>query len=149
MQVSEAGGIPSPVTAIDTSRREQYHGRPAFLPDGRHFLYVRFSSNPESHGTYIGSLDAKPQDQDRKRLLPGPFGVLYAPSADPALGYVLFVRETTLMVQPFDTRRLQLTGQPVPVTESRSGTMAPWEHSSGPLIMALWRFAEAVGRACS
>lgn len=117
MQVPEAGGIPSPVTALDPSRQEPFHGRPAFLPDGRHFLYVRFSSNPEYHGTYIGSLDAKPQDQDRRRLLPGGFGVFYAPSSDPALGHVLFVRETTLMAQPFDARKLELTGLPIPVAE--------------------------------
>ena len=115
MQVPEAGGIPSPVTALEPSRQEPFHGRPAFLPDGRHFLYVRFSSNPEYHGTYIGSLDAKPQDQDRRRLLPGGFGVFYAPSSDPALGHVLFVRETTLMAQPFDARKLELTGLPIPV----------------------------------
>ena len=117
MQVSEAGGIPTPVTALDPSRQEQYHARPFFLPDGRHFFYVRFSTNPEYVGTYIGSLDVKPQDQDRRRLVPGRFGVSYAPSSDPTIGYVLFEREGTLMAQTFDNKKLELTGQAVPVAE--------------------------------
>src|SRR5262245_54553558 len=117
LQIPEAGGIPSPVTALDSSRQEIYHGRPVFLPDGRHFLYVRFSNNPEYVGTYIGSLEAKPQDQDRKRLLPGRFGVNYVPSSNPAIGYVLFERDATLMAQTFDNRKLTLTGQPVPIAE--------------------------------
>jgi eukaryotic-like serine/threonine-protein kinase len=116
-QVSEAGGVPSTVTAVDPARQEQFHGRPSFLPDGRHFLYLRTSANPEFSGIYVGSLDVKPQDQDRKRLLPGRLGVLYVPTSDPTLGRVLFLREATLMAQPFDTRTLELTGQPVPVAE--------------------------------
>src|ERR1700674_4016603 len=137
MQVPEAGGVPTPITAIDPARQEQAHVRPSFLPDGRHFLYVRFSSNPEHTGTYIGSLDVKPQDQDRRRLLPGRFGVLYAPSPDPALGHVLFLRETTLMAQPFDARRVRLPAQPVPVAEQvgNNGAFAAlfWTSDNGTL----------------
>jgi Tol biopolymer transport system component len=116
-QVSEAGGIPLPVTLPDTSRQEIYHGRPALLPDGRHFLYLRNSSNPEYMGIYIASIDSKPQDQNLTRLLPARFGVNYVPSSDPAVGYVLFERDGTLMVQTFDNRALSLTGQPVPIAE--------------------------------
>src|SRR5262249_44428253 len=65
MQVPEAGGPPTPVTALDSSRQEVYHGRPSVLPDGRHFLYLRNSTSPEYRGIYVGSLDVKPQDQDR------------------------------------------------------------------------------------
>jgi Tol biopolymer transport system component len=117
MQVPEAGGIPSPVTAVDPARQEVFHGRPSFLPDGRHFFYLRVSSNPEYRGTYIGSLDVKPQEQDRRRAVPASFGVNYVPSSDPAIGYVLFERDATLMAQTFDNRKLELTGQPVPIAE--------------------------------
>lgn len=34
-----------------------------------------------------------------------------------AAGHLLFLRETTLMAQPFDLERLALTGEPVPVAE--------------------------------
>jgi len=136
-QIPEAGGIPVPVTLPDPSRQEQYHGRPAFLPDGRHFLYLRFSTNPEFLGTYIGSLDAKPQDQNLRRLLPGRFGVNYVPSSDPAIGYVLFERDGTLMAQTFDNRKLELTGQPIPIADQIGNNAAIsaffWSSENGVL----------------
>jgi len=39
-RVPAAGGTPVPVTVLDTSRKEQSHRWPWFLPDGRRFLYV-------------------------------------------------------------------------------------------------------------
>jgi hypothetical protein len=47
MQVSAAGGVASPLTTIDPSRKELVHVLPSFLPDGRHFLYQRTSNIPE------------------------------------------------------------------------------------------------------
>ena len=38
-------------------------------------------------------------------------------SSDPNTGYLLFMREGTLMAQPFDNRRLELKGQAAPVAE--------------------------------
>jgi Tol biopolymer transport system component len=49
---------------------------------------------------------------------------VYAPSADPSTGYLLFVRGGTLMAQPFDNRRLELKGQAAPVAEHVSPDMA-------------------------
>jgi dipeptidyl aminopeptidase/acylaminoacyl peptidase len=45
---------------------------------------------------------------------------VYAPSADPGTGYLLFVRERTLMAQPFDNSRMELKGQAAPVAEQVS-----------------------------
>jgi WD40 repeat protein len=42
MRVSDAGGTPTPVTRIENARGEQ-HSEPAFLPDGRRFLYLKRS----------------------------------------------------------------------------------------------------------
>ncbi len=64
----------------------------------------------------------------------------YAPSADPTTGYLLFMREGTLMAQPFDNRRLELKGQPVPVAErvadngGGGGAYAGFSASSGVLV---------------
>ena len=55
--VAESGGDAVPLTTRDANRRERLHGGPIFLPDGRHFLYSRFSSVPENNGLYVGSLD--------------------------------------------------------------------------------------------
>jgi eukaryotic-like serine/threonine-protein kinase len=41
MKVSAAGGTPSLLTKADHSRGELAHVSPSFLPDGKHFLYIR------------------------------------------------------------------------------------------------------------
>jgi Tol biopolymer transport system component len=117
MRVSANGGSATPLTTLDSSRKETDHGLPSFLPDGRHFIYLRLSSSPENNGVYIGSLDAKPDQQDSKRLVATDWGPAYAPSSDANMGQLLFVRDGTLIAQPFDARRLELSGEPVTVAE--------------------------------
>ncbi len=109
-RVSAAGGAATPVTALDVSRQEVAHHWPRFLPDGKHFLYLAVSPSTEAEdrGIYVGSLDST----ERTRLLSANSNVVYAPP-----GYLLFNREGTLMAQPFDAERIQLTGEPVPVAE--------------------------------
>jgi Tol biopolymer transport system component len=83
-------------------------GWPAFLPDGEHFLYQSTSANPEGGKLWVGSLDGKPG----KPLFNTPSQVVYA-----APGYLLFVRESTLVAQPFDAETQELRGEAVPVGE--------------------------------
>jgi Tol biopolymer transport system component len=97
MRVSANGGEPLPVTTVDSSLNETMHRHPSFLPDGRHFLYIAQPGNT----IYIGSLDSK----HRKLLLTADSRAIYAPP-----GYVLFVRQGSLMAQRFDLKRLALTG---------------------------------------
>ena len=117
MRVSANGGSASPLTTLDPSRGEIRHVLPSLLPDGRHFIYLRYSSRPENSGVYVGSLDARPQEQSSKMLLPTPYGVAYVPSSDSGFGHLLFVRAGTLMMQSFDTSRLEFLGEPVTVAE--------------------------------
>jgi Tol biopolymer transport system component len=117
MQVSAAGGVAFPLTTIDPSRKEIVHVLPSFLPDGRHFLYERASSIPENSGVYVGSLNTKPEEQDSRRLLATTSGPVYVPFSDSDSGQVLFLRQGTLMAQRFDARRLELSGEVVPVAE--------------------------------
>jgi serine/threonine protein kinase len=109
-RVSAAGGIPSDVTVIDSKRGENYHLIPTFLPDGKHFVYT-IAGSPEVSGVYVGSLDVKPAEQSKERILTTTLG---APYVD---GNIFFLREGTLMAQPFDAGKLQLRGEPVPVAE--------------------------------
>jgi eukaryotic-like serine/threonine-protein kinase len=118
-RVSDAGGVPSPITKLDPSRRESFHGVPDFLPDGRHFLYARVMRDEGDNAIYIGSLDATPEQQSAT-LLPGTAaGAVYVPASGPdsSTGHVLFSREGSLMAQGFDVRRLQLSGEAVPIAE--------------------------------
>ena len=107
-RVPATGGAPTPVTTLDESRKETGHLWPYFLPDGRHFLYVARSVQRENTGVYVGELDSK----ERKLLFNADSSVAYAPP-----GFLLFLRERTLMAQPFDATKLQLTGEPFPIAE--------------------------------
>jgi serine/threonine protein kinase/Tol biopolymer transport system component len=118
LRVSETGGVASPVTVLDASRNEEYHLLPTFLPDGRHFVYLRVSpAAPDASGAYIGSLDSTPEAQSTQRLMPYRVGMTYAAAADSGPGHLLFLHEGTLMAQPFDAARLALAGDPVPVAD--------------------------------
>jgi eukaryotic-like serine/threonine-protein kinase len=107
LKVSASGGMPTPATVL--GQGELGHIRPSFLPDGRHFLYSTIAPRPGLGGPiYVGSLDSA----ERK--------VLFNANSANALytqGYLLFLREATLIAQPFDARRLVLTGDAFPIAE--------------------------------
>jgi Tol biopolymer transport system component len=107
-QVAAAGGVAKPATALVASRQETGHWYPRFLPDGRHFLYLARSANPENTGIFVASLDGEPA----RHVLSADSAALYAPP-----GYLLFARGQTLMAQPFDAGQLRLTGDAFPVAE--------------------------------
>ena len=113
-QVSEAGGVPHPVTDLLGTT---FHAFPSLLPDGRHFLYLGSSLNP---GIYVGSLDAKPNEQPTQQLIASSYGAVYAPVPGKDAGYVLFLRDRTLMAQPFAAHKLALAGEAVPIAEDVS-----------------------------
>lgn len=114
--ISQAGGTPTAITAVDISRGELFHAQPSFLPDGTHFLYFR-SGTPEVEGVYAGSLDSSPGEQSEARILTGSFAASYAN------GYFFFLRENTLMAQPFDAGRLRLRAEPIPMA---AGVATTW-----------------------
>jgi Tol biopolymer transport system component len=73
-------GVMAPATVL--AKGETNHSWPQFLPDGRHFLYLRVSSDPGQMGVYIGSIDARPEEQSRKRLVATNRQAYYAASPD-------------------------------------------------------------------
>jgi Tol biopolymer transport system component len=108
-QVSDAGGESTAVTALDESRKDDSHRHPRFLPDGRRFLYLARHAEGSVEGQFIvaASLDGG----EPKTLLRGPAAVEYAS------GHLFFLRDQTLMAQPFDADRLELTGEPRPLVD--------------------------------
>ena len=111
MRVSETGGTPVPLTVL--APNERAHRWPQFLPDGRRFLYLRVSS-PEKTGIYVGSIDVKPEEQNMQPLMLTDRQAYWV-SSERQGDYLLFQRESSLLVQPFDTAKLALSGTPVPV----------------------------------
>jgi eukaryotic-like serine/threonine-protein kinase len=105
-KVSSSGGVPTAATVL--GRGEVGHYRPSFLPDGRHFLFRGATGSETSGPIYLGSLDSA----ERKLVLNADASnVVYTQ------GHLLFLRETTLMAQPFDLRRLALTSDAFPIAE--------------------------------
>ena len=59
--------------------------------------------------------------KDRKRLLSTDYKGAYAPPAHGGTGHLLFWRDNSLMAQPFDPQKLELTGEPVPIADQGGG----------------------------
>jgi eukaryotic-like serine/threonine-protein kinase len=108
LRVSSTGGSATPVTMLDASRQEDFHYWPHFLPDGKHFLYFAHSTSPGNSAIFVGSLDSK----EKKLLLQASSIAIYSPP-----GYLLYVRNGTLLAQSFDADRLELKGDALPVAQ--------------------------------
>ena len=107
-KVSASGGVPTAATAFQGE--ETGHARPAFLPDGRHFVYRAIPRPEAPQGpVFIGSLNSTEGMRVMDDIVST--NVVYSQ------GHLLFMRETTLMAQPFDPDRLVLTGDPFPIAE--------------------------------
>ncbi len=107
-RVPELGGKPVALEQL-VPRGSEWFRWPAFLPDGRHFLYFRLSLDPNVRGIYVGSLGSA----ETIRVAFGDAGAVYAPPG------VLFYRVgDRLMMQPFDADRLRVGGEATPLVEN-------------------------------
>jgi serine/threonine protein kinase len=108
--IPAGGGIPQAVTKIRPGSSQSHHW-PSFLPDGKHFLYFVDWSDPadaQRNGIYVGSLDSATPKLISSELTGNAFF---------AAGNLLYVRDRTIMAQPFDTGRVETTGPAVPLTQ--------------------------------
>lgn len=144
-RVPAAGGSAIPVTEPDQRLNELGNDFPWFLPDGRHFLYMAANLYREQTAIYIGDLNSK----DRRRVL---LSISNAVFLSP--GYLLFLRGTTLMAQPFDAGKLEFAGDAVPVAErvdqlygvavsgqfssSQNGVLAYTSGAAGLSVQVTW-----------
>jgi Tol biopolymer transport system component len=108
MKVPASGGPLIAVTELDPTRDETGHIAPVMLPDGRRFLYVRVSRNPQQSGVFAGSLDTAPGSQSTKPLLPFRTLPLISHSPDGVV-HALFVRDGTLLAQKLDLASMTLS----------------------------------------
>jgi Tol biopolymer transport system component len=88
------------------ARFESSHRWPVFLPDGRHFLYLaaNFSGHFDSNEIFMGSLDS----DEKRPIVSASSNAAYA---DTGPGYLLFMRDNSLIAQKFDGRRFVLSGE--------------------------------------
>ena len=106
--ISSSGGTPVNVTEFSKSFEDVQHRWSSFLPDGRHFIFSAFGSRHFGM-LYVGSLDSK----EAKLILKSSSPARYR------AGRLYFI-DGGLKSQPFDLKRLELTGEPVTIAESVS-----------------------------
>jgi Tol biopolymer transport system component len=116
-RISDSGGTPQAVTTIDTSVTTT-NRFPQFLPDGKHFIYLGASHlvNGLPSAIYCGSLGGgKPV-----KVLESKSSAIYAS------GFLLFVRDSTLMAQEFDAGSRTTRGEPRATQEAMQLDASTW-----------------------
>jgi eukaryotic-like serine/threonine-protein kinase len=104
--VSDGGGTPVEITQGDKSNPQFTDRDPYFLPDGKHFLFVRRAK--DSGSVYAASLDGG----DIKQILPAGSNVAYSD------GYLFYVKEGALTAQEFGPSSLTFKGKPVSIASN-------------------------------
>ena len=136
-KVSQEGGEALRLTTLDQTRGESGHAFPHFLPDGRHFLYTAANFSSGNAAIRVGSLDS----DETKLVVDGARAATYLPP-----GYLLYVREGTLLAEPFDAKSLRRTGDPVPIatglapifSSSMNGVLAGNPEGSAAQTKLVW-----------
>ena len=113
MRVSAEGGALTQVTS--RGKDEFAHTLPAFLPDGRHFLYLRGVVG--ARYIAVGDLNSAPDAQSTVPVLKTDLQALVVPAVSDGSLKLLFQRDATVMVQDFDSQTFTIKGEPVPVVD--------------------------------
>jgi len=124
-EVPESGGASSPLRTTDDGSEVRY--APVLLPGHKQLFLYANSPNGVKGDIYVGSSDGSARNP--KKVLTQAFSnARYVPSqTDPEFGYLLYVRDgstRTLVAQPFDLRKLELSGEPTPIAEKVYGFSA-------------------------
>ena len=130
-KVRSRGGQPMPATTLQNG--ESAHLWPAFLPDGRSFLYL--AQRPGVSELRVGSLTSA------ETVSLGPFesGAVYAG------GHLLFIRGGALMAQPFDPAAYRLTGDATRLAD-RTAVVPPFQRGLFAASMGVLAHSE-LGRS--
>jgi Tol biopolymer transport system component len=131
-RISASGGKPEPVTKAEEG---VFHQFPQFLPDGRHFLFY-IQGNVEKQGVYVSSLDAGDGSKP-VRLFDADSAAVYSSS-----GHLLFLQKGRLTAQPFDAKRLSLTGNAFTVAEDIATSLGRAAVSASPAGPIVYRVSE-------
>ena len=89
---------------------------PQMLPDGQHLLYLAYDSHIRRFRLRAGRFG---ETRATKDILESDSRVTWANSIrTPGRGYLLYVLAGSLLAQPFDAERLQVTGEPVSIANN-------------------------------
>ena len=105
--VPAVGGASREITTPARDEGESRYQDPQFLPDGRGILFVIVSTGSSAKRVAVLSLDT-----GERRILVEGNTPRFAPT-----GHLLFARDGAVWAVPFDTDRLQIQGEPVPMLE--------------------------------
>jgi eukaryotic-like serine/threonine-protein kinase len=132
LQIPDSGGSAAPVSS------HRGGAFPQILPDGRHFIYSVGPPGSVGSGIFIDSLDTTERDRPPTKLFPYSSPSYFVPSADPARGYLLFVRPPagggsggTLVAATLDLNNWDVVGEPVLIEDGVSNFSAS---STGVLV---------------
>jgi Tol biopolymer transport system component len=103
-RVHAQGGEPQ--LLVPAGHEGELRRAPAWLPDGRHYLFITGHLPVADRQMCVGSIDTK----DTSCFGRGDSNVAYSPT-----GEVLFIRRGQLMALPFDATERRPTGEAVPV----------------------------------
>ncbi len=139
VRVPAGGGVPEPVTTLDTAKGENNHGWPEALPNGKGMLFtVAYGTGPTEFDIAVVDLAT-----GMHRVLVRGVAAKYATS-----GHLVYVTaDGTLMAAPFDEDAMVLAGEAtalvqgvgvvgigvVDLTVSETGTLMYTTGSSNPL----------------
>src|SRR5262249_11814864 len=108
-KVPASGGVPQVLTNVD--RPGGTHRLPWFLPGGKKLLYLSGAQTSDAKkDTSIQAFD----------LTTGKSTLVARENSEgrfAAPGYLAFVREGNLLLQPFDPSSLKVSGAPIPIAE--------------------------------
>jgi eukaryotic-like serine/threonine-protein kinase len=117
LKVAETGGASVPATRLDAARGDLAHYQATFLQDGRHFFYTAHSSSQAEPSIVLASLD----DPSPKTITAGR-DPIYARSRKDDKSYLIYSRKREIVAQPFDPKRLELTGEPSRLAQTQNTT---------------------------
>ena len=103
---------------MDASRAENSHRWPQFLPDGKRFLYSARTANQGESAIFAGWADPAKRSE-RKLILKTQSNAMYAPPVEDSRGpgYLIYLRDGSLLAQPFDADRLEMAGEPAVIAQ--------------------------------
>ena len=139
--VSASGGEVKGVTSFRRKDGELQHAWPFFLPDGKHFVYQVDYTGGRPSVMKVGEVGSF----ESRALGPSDGRTEYT------AGHLLFLRERTLLAQPFDAGGGRTRGDPFPVAEeivvaneagnfsvSARGDLAYWAQPSDQSSQLVW-----------